>query len=203
MILCIEGIDACGKTTQAQRLATRLNAPLLHFPDYETPSGRLIGQHLQSAWHGEWHSGKESFKALNALLLQSLMLTNRMEKAAQIARAGQDGRDLVLSRYWPSGVVYGGADGLDFDWLIDIHRHLPPANHYVLLDIQPELSAQRRPGRRDRYERQPGLMQEVAERYRKLWSAAQHHAVRTKWHVLNGNDTIEDLEEQIWKIAQT
>jgi thymidylate kinase len=124
-----------------------------------------------------------------------------MEKAVQIARAGRDGRDLVLSRYWPSGVVYGGADGLDFEWLVDIHQHLPPAHHYVLLDIPPELSAQRRPGRRDRYERQAGLMQEVAERYRRLWSAAHQRAVRTQWHVLDGSAGIEDLEAQIWKIV--
>lgn len=194
MIVCLEGIDACGKTTQAERMAARLRARCIHFPDYETPSGRLIYRHLQDEW-------KDGDRLHEALVLQSLMLTNRMEKAGFIHGCLWGGGDLVLARYWPSGLVYGAADGLDYDWLVEIHRHLPQANHYVLLDIVPDLSVERRPERRDRYERQAGLMEDVARRYRDVWVGMQKtHSSR--WHVVDGHGPVEEVEAEIWHWMQ-
>ena len=193
MIVCIEGIDACGKATQAKRFVKRTGARLFAFPDYETPSGQLIKANLEDDADCAF-----SPNPLNrALVLQSLMLTNRMEKAPAIHAYRMNGKDVVLDRYWPSGLVYGAADGLDYAWLVQIHKHLPQAHHYILLDIEPELSAERRPDRRDRYERQTGLMEQAAERYRDVWAEmTQYHM--SGWHVVDGDGTEEEVEKAIW-----
>lgn len=199
MIVCLEGIDASGKATQAKLLANRLHAHLYSFPDYSSRTGRLIAQHLQREWYGQYRDGGAGAPDhhLNALVFQALMLTNRMELAPTIMRHRLNSQDVVLDRYWPSGVVYGGADGIDLDYLIEIHKHLPQAHHYVLLDVDPEVSAQRRPERADRYEQQEGLMAEGVERYRELW-AMMRRLHSSTWQVVSGIGSIEEVEARIW-----
>lgn len=197
MIVCLEGIDASGKATQAKLLANRLHAFLYSFPDYETRTGRLINQHLRDEWCA-YPQDPQS----DALVFQSLMLTNRMELAPTIMRHRLNSQDVVLDRYWPSGVVYGGADGIDLDYLIEIHKNLPQAHHYLLLDVEPSASSDRRPERRDRYEAQQGLMSDAANRYRELWAMMkQFHA--SAWQVIDGNGSIEEVESRIWEALKT
>jgi thymidylate kinase len=105
-------------------------------------------------------------------------------------------KNLVLNRYWPSGVVYGQADGLNVDWLLQVHVMLPQAHHYVLIDIPAEVSTMRRPERRDRYEMQPGLMEIVASGYLELWSR-MHDAHMSAWHMVDGTKKSDQVHEAI------
>lgn len=207
MIVCLEGIDACGKATQAKLLAERLGAKLYSFPDYSSPTGQLIGQHLRQEWYAVFEEQsdcgcdrcKVGRQPLNALVFQSLMLTNRLELASMLARHRMYSQDAVLDRYWPSGVVYGGADGLDHQYLLDIHRILPQAHYYLLIDISPELSSERRPERRDRYEAQSGLMEQAAERYRALWAEMKSQGWPGSWSVVDGDGTVQEVRGRIWQ----
>lgn len=198
MIVCIEGIDASGKATQASMLATRLGCGVIAFPDYQTASGQLIRDHLQGEWLASYHDPTDGRnQQVDAAAFQALMLTNRMEQAMKIESCRLHRQHLVLDRYWPSGVVYGGADGLDEEWLIQIHRYLPFAEHYLLLDIEPKTSVERRPDRQDRYELQPGLMDEAANRYRMLWSRMHDRDYPADWDVIDGNGRPEDVHARI------
>lgn len=96
MIVCIEGIDASGKATQAKRLARRLastpgrKAELFSFPDYGTPAGRAILGHLKRHWKAMADAstdGPVDEIATDAMVLQSLMTTNRLERGADLRRA--------------------------------------------------------------------------------------------------------------------
>lgn len=196
MLICLEGIDACGKTTHARRLAARLRARVVHFPDYATPSGRLIRDNLA----GSWRASEDP--AVNALVLQSLMLVNRMEAAPSLAAdAGHAERHAVLARYWPSGVVYGGADGLDHEWLVRIHAYLPAADLWILLDVDASTSAERRPDRQDRYERQPGLMADAARRYRDLWAENMvYHGLA--WRVVDARGSRDQTAARVWDLVR-
>lgn len=206
MIVCLEGIDAAGKATQAKRLAERLGAALYSFPDYDSPTGRLIGQHLRQEWYcvfEEFDCSCQRCEAgrqpLNDLVFQSLMLTNRMEVAAQLTQHRLHNQDVVLDRYWPSGVVYGGADGLDHQYLLKIHETLPQAHYYLLLDINPKVSDERRPERRDRYEAQVELMETAAVRYRALWSQMVEKKWPGIWRVVDGQGTVEEVGRRVWQ----
>lgn len=210
MIICIEGIDAAGKHTQAAHLARRLDADVLSFPDYDTPIGHLIKGHLKRYWSAlpdRPNLAESGFRlvdtaALNALVFQALQLANRMEHAVTIERARATGGHLVLDRYWPSGWAYGSADGLDGDWLLRIHEHLPQPDLFVLLDVPPEKSAERRPERRDRLESQAGLMEQVGVLYRQLWRrmAGEHGALH--WVVVDGIGLEAEVEGRIWQCVE-
>lgn len=203
MFVAIEGVDAAGKHTQSKLLADKLGAKLYSFPDYTSPMGHLIKGHLKRYWSAVPGVGSipegvhRDLETLNAYVFQALQLTNRMEHAVAIREAQDGGEHIVADRYWPSGWVYGQADGLDPEWLLRIHEYLPGPDLYLLLDIDPAQSAVRRPERRDRYEEREGLMEQVAGLYRKLWREDGLHQYMGVWKVIDGNGTIGDVHQRI------
>jgi dTMP kinase len=204
-LIVFEGIDACGKATQSDRLTRRRNARLWSFPTYETVTGQAILSNLQQLWAPSVKHNPENLSAtlqfLDALVRQSLFAVNRHEHAGTIERSLAAGQDVVCDRYWPSGYVFGIADGLDGDWLIRIHERLPQPDCFLLLDISPEVSIQRRLERRDRYEKDD----KAAIRRAMYLTLFKRQALRGEpWHIIDGSGTVEEVERSIWlKLADT
>ena len=191
LFIAFEGIDASGKETQSKRLAEHLKAHHLSFPDYSTPSGKLIKEHLLGHWFA---NGVER----DATVFQSLQLTNRMEWAPTMSLWLQMGETVVADRYWASGYVYGGADGLNLNWLELIHRYLPQPDLYFLLDISVEESVRRRPNRGgDRYEEDLAKLEEVADRYRYLFDTKSRHMGDKTWITLDGRLSPDEIHNQV------
>lgn len=206
MFVCLEGIDASGKATHSRRLAERLKAKLFSFPDYNTPMGHLIKGHLLRYWRAEpadtvpANAKPEAVDILNAKVFQALQLANRMEHAQEINDLVSTGHNVVTDRYWPSGFVYGAADGLDGQYIMETQRFLPQPDLFILMDIDPEDSILRRPERRDRYETQAGLMEQVAGLYRELWQvSAPLHALGKRWVVVDARGTQEETAAKVWE----
>jgi dTMP kinase len=126
---------------------------LLSFPDYATPIGQEIGRALQ----GEREYGAD--------VMQLLYVANRYEWKARILTERDAGAVVVCDRYLASSVAYGEAQGLDPAWLHDMQKHLPQPDLTFLLDIAPEVSAQRKTVDRDKYERDLQLLARVRASY--------------------------------------
>jgi dTMP kinase len=200
LLIAIEGIDASGKQSQVAALVSgtamtdpQLNADAFAFPNYSSPTGRLIKQMLSQ-------SPFEYSRADQALLIQSLMTVNRYELWPTIEQSLAYG-DVVLDRYAASGLVYGGYDGLPADWLRNIHRPLPAPDLYVLLDIPVEESFRRRPIREDAYEADKKRLASVREGYVCLWAARPsmpaYHGGETTWLMLDGTQPQATVTAQI------
>jgi dTMP kinase len=196
IFVVLEGADASGKATHSKKLAESLGAKLFSFPDYESVTGKLILGHLTNRWTALVTVKSPELKLVDQLMFQSLMLTNKMERAGEIEDLIDAGQSVVCDRYWPSAVVYGGADGLDHKWLNAIHGQLPGADLHLLLDIDPGDSVKRRPERRDRYEKQAGLMEQVIGGYRKLWVEKRKKTPK-RWVVVDARGSVENTERQI------
>lgn len=198
MITCFEGLDGIGKSTQAALLVERLKARLFKFPNKESVSGKLIYEHLEKKWNVIRTTREISRTFTDSMVFQSLQLTNRMEAAGDIKEAAGRG-NVVFDRYWPSGYAYGSADGLDSDYLIKIHEHLPQPDLFLLLDADVADSALRRPDRRDRYEEDVELLSKVAQHYRDLWTKmSQPKAVAVpRWVRIDARGTVEQTTELI------
>ncbi len=183
-----------------------MGAKLFSFPDYETDTGHLILGHLKRYWDAQpspdYRAKVGDVALLNAKVFQALQLTNRMEHAMEIQRLMDIGTHVVADRYWPSGWVYGQADGLDPEWLTRIQAHLPQPDLYILLNVPAEQSVIRRPERRDRYEEQEGLMEQAAVLYRQLWAdQAKRHGKRS-WVVIDGSQGIADVHAEIMQAVE-
>lgn len=133
-IIVLEGLDKSGKTTQAQLLHDYLNdkhhgqAELLSFPDYSTK----IGQEIRS-----FLDGKGDY---NAETKHMLLSSNRWEKKEKILESLKSGKTIILNRYYQSNLVYGLANGLDFEWLSALDRGMPKEDITIILDVSPHVS---------------------------------------------------------------
>jgi dTMP kinase len=158
LLIAFEGLDQSGKQTQAEHLRARLAGlgravELVSFPTYDTP----IGAEIRRALDGGRHWGAD--------VMQLLYIANRYEAKPRIEDALARGTIVVCDRYVASSVAYGESQGLDAAWLHDIQRHLPQPDLTFLLDIAPEVSAQRKTAGRDAYERDLALLARVRDSY--------------------------------------
>ncbi len=174
MIIALEGADAAGKATQCRLLVERLRAAgmrtsSISFPDYTSVTGKLILEMLKG---DSFVTSTAEVPEKNALALQALMTANRYEHYEKLS-AFEDGV-LVCDRYWLSGLVYGMADGLPKDWLLDIRRGLPKA-HHLYLRVSLEESQRRRPEARDRFERDQAKQVRVRALYDALFKVSSPH----------------------------
>jgi len=213
MLIAVEGMDASGKATHTKLLAEKLGGVVIDFPHYSTPVGHLIKSHLLSEWKAtprqEMNFGwRQDNQHLDPMVFQCLQTINRLEKLGDIYAAIHSGKTVVFDRYWASAVVYGGLDGLDVEWIKKIQAPLPEPDLWLFLDIPPEESLRRRPERRDRYEKQPGLMERVRDSYRKLFieNGAEDGSVRSlrksKWHIIDGMGTKEEVHARIMAVVE-
>ena len=123
-IIVLEGLDKSGKTTQAHMLHDYLNdknpdqAVLFSFPDYSTK----IGQEIRS-----FLDGKVQY---NAETKHMLLSANRWEKKENILESLKSGKTIILNRYYQSNLVYGLANGLDFEWLSILDKGYAQGRRY-------------------------------------------------------------------------
>lgn len=228
MIVCIDGLDASGKATQSKILAERLDATLFGFPDYNTPAGKAILSHLKGDWLAADLRRRESTSSIGAsyeahwpcehdpLVLQSLMLTNRLENGAALRAAATRGH-VVCDRYDASAMVYGSLDGLNPAWIEATNAQLPVRpDVYILIDVPVEESFKRRPERRDRYERDRSYLEKVRVEYLRLFTEKHEANVRRAqgdgktrsafipgptWRIVDGIGTVEEVSARVREAA--
>jgi dTMP kinase len=136
-LIALEGIDGCGKTTQARRLAGVLGAELTHEPG-ATALGRALRRLLLDAEHPV---PVERAEAL-------LMAADRAQHVEEVIRpAIEAGRWVVTDRFSASTLAYQGAGrGLPIDGLravVDWAADDVVADLSVLLDIEPQVARRR------------------------------------------------------------
>ena len=181
--IAFEGGEAVGKSTQAARLARRLDAVLTREPG-GTPAGERIRDLLLDA----------SVTGLDARAEALLMAAARADHVAQVVRpALHDGRDVVTDRFIHSSLAYQGyGRGLDLRelervsvWATD---DLWP-DVVILIDVPESVAAMRRDQVADRFEREdPAFHRRVVDGFRRLAAADP-----ARWCVVDGSGSIDDV----------
>lgn len=189
MLIAFEGLDQSGKATQALRLKARLErhghqVQSLSFPDYATPIGAEIKLAL---------SGKRGF---SPEVMQMLYVANRLEHLNTIRGWVAAKQIVICDRYRASSMAYGEAQGLNGWWLSQIQKPLPKADITILLDIMPEVSANRKTVGRDKYEADLELLRRVRESY-----FAQ--ATGRGWVIIRGDAPVETVEHDVFALVSS
>jgi dTMP kinase len=136
VFICLEGLDGCGKTTQAKLLVRRLKRSCDAFYTAE-PSrgniGRFIKKHCL-------HGGKRSSGVVEALLFAA----DRFDHVENtVLPALNKGRLVVSDRYVYSSLAYQGATGLELEWIQKINKHAVRPDLAIFIDAEPETVVQR------------------------------------------------------------
>lgn len=136
IFVCVEGLDGCGKTTQAKLLVKRLRG------DYDAvytaePSDGKIGKLIKTRY---LHADKRGSAVIEALLFAA----DRLEHLkSEVLPALDEGKLVVSDRYVYSSLAYQGAAGLDLKWIEKINEHAVRPGLSLFIDVEPETVIQR------------------------------------------------------------
>ena len=190
MFVSFEGLDGCGKTTQARLLAEALTAEGVEVVLTREPGGTPLGEQVRElVLHGD-HVAPWAEVALYA--------ASRAQHVVQVIRpALERGATVVCDRYLDTSVAYQGAGrGLGVDFVLDLNLRvveglLPDAT--VLVEIDPETALSRVGEKRDRIERADAAFWSlVVDAYRQLAARFPERYV-----VVDGRLPVEELAEEI------
>jgi dTMP kinase len=130
--ICIEGIDASGKTTQAHRLVRSLRQRGLDAVYTTEPSTGEIGKLIR-------YYVLDRKKRMPVTMEALLFAADRIDHVdKEIKPALQKNKIVVCDRYVYSTLAYQGAANLDLNWIEQINRFALIPDLALFLDVSPE-----------------------------------------------------------------
>jgi len=195
IFVVFEGIDGSGKTTQAERLAKRLEDRGLHVTRLVEPTRGPVGEEIRRrAREGPPLEPREELD----MFLEDRRTNVRENVLPALAR-----RDaLVQDRSFLSTVAYQGARpelGLSREDLLRLHREMPKPDVIVLLDLDVDegLARVSARGKRDAFEDRTYL-ERVLANFRELVGETGGTSVRR----LDAGRTPDEVAEDVWQIVE-
>ena len=190
MFVSFEGLDGCGKTTQARLLAEALGAEGVDVVSTREPGGTPLGEQVRDlVLHGD-HVAPWAEVALYA--------ASRAQHVVEVIRpALARGATVVCDRYLDTSVAYQGAGrGLGVDVVLQLNLRvveglLPDLTVLVELDVETALA--RVGDKRDRIERaDAAFWPVVADAYRELAARFPERYV-----VVDGRLPVDELAAEV------
>jgi len=141
VLLCIEGLDASGKTTQARRLVENLRRR--GFPAVYTaePSNGVVGRFIRE----HILRGEERVPSVVEAILFAIDRIDHMER--EVEPLLRDGKVVVSDRCVFSSLAYQGAAGLSLEWIEEINRFTPRPDLAIYIDVPPKVVLERLSGK--------------------------------------------------------
>ncbi|KAH0545269.1 hypothetical protein FGG08_000568 [Glutinoglossum americanum] len=186
-LIVVEGLDKAGKSTQCARLVENLQkrgrkVHHLRFPDRTTPIGKMINSYLKGESQLDDHA------------IHLLFSANRWEVASNVRSAINAGIDVVIDRYYYSGVVYSAAKdipNLTVEWASWPEIGLPRCDICLFLSISTEEAGKRGGYGSEKYE-----LREMQDRVRTLFGELVNNN-QEDFVVIDAGKTAEEVENCI------
>jgi dTMP kinase len=201
----IEGIDGTGKTTQAGKLAERLEKEnyktiSVTEPTRDMPIGKVLRHYLS----GECERYDKKAEAWREMLLFS---ADRIDLAKrQILPALESGKCVVSDRNYLSTVAYEGALMGDESRMIQLtynmlhDKAIVKPDMLLIIDISPEESMKRMAKKKkEKFEKEIKFLEEVAKIYRYSPNYFGDHVMV----FIDGTGSMEKVHDDIWKRAKS
>jgi len=193
-LIVFEGIDGCGKTTQAKKLLEYFQKQDIPVSLYREPGATQVGEEIRNIL-----LAKKDFQGgLGAHAEFLLFAAARAELARLILRPQmEEGTTVILDRFALSSIAYQGfAGGVGIDFIKMVNHTVTAGTHpdkIFLLDIEPTVAMSRFENTSDRIE-QKGLefFENVRQGYLKVANAGS-----CVIKVIDGASDVEDVFEQV------
>jgi dTMP kinase len=183
--ICIEGIDASGKTTQAKTLVKKLRQKSLDAVYTTEPSKGEVGKFIRGH---VLDCEKRVPIALEALLFAADRV-DHLEN--EVKPALEKGKIVVCDRYVYSTLAYQGATGLSLEWIQHINQFALVPDLAIFLDVAPDTVLKRLKRKKTVMENSANL-QKVREVYLRLVKDG-------KMTMLQGDKPIKEVAKDLLK----
>ncbi len=186
VFICIEGLDASGKTTHAHRLVRNLRRKGFDAVYTTEPSRGEIGRFIRTYILQR----KRRVPSVVEALLFAVDRVDHVEK--EIKPALENGKIVVSDRYVYSSLAYQGAAGLDLKWIEEINRLALPPDLAIYIDVPPEVVVKR-------LRRKKSVMERL-ETQRKVREVYMKFLKNGKLVPVDGNRRKDEVAKDILKV---
>ena len=190
--ITFEGIDGCGKSTQARLLLDYMNKSGVETILVREPGGTNISESVREIL---LHSSPGQMGDRTESLL---MTASRAQLTQEVIIPNMDqGKFVIADRYSDSTLAYqGGGRNLDIEWLIELNNYatftlLPDITFFV--DIRSEEALRRLDSDKDRIE---GEGIEFQARVRKAYHELAER-FNDRYVILDGYSKINDIHQKV------
>ena len=190
--ITVEGIDGCGKTTQAEFIIDGLVEAGLSAKLVREPGGDPISESIRKLLLHAEESMSDRAEAL-LMIASRAQLTDKVILPQII-----DGKWVVADRYADSTLAYqGGGRGLSvnsLDMINEFGTYTLKPDLTFFIDISVDIANSRMRVERDRIEKEGNdFQQRVRDQYLKLSEKDSDRVV-----VINGDKSIDEIKADIW-----
>ena len=188
MLINLEGIDGCGKSTQTKLLQKKLEELGENTVILKEPTNGPHGQKLWDVLHGKR-------KATNEEILEFFILDRKQHVNEKIQPALDDGTIVLMDRFYYSSMAYQVAGGLDVEYIRNKHNFAPDPDIVLIFDLPVSTALERVRGHSeaDEFEKEEHL-EKVREAYLNLESDP---LVR----IVDSTRTPEEIFEEVWRLV--
>jgi len=196
LLISLEGIDGCGKTTQAGMLQSKLEQQGIPFISVREPGGTAVGEDIRNLLLQSSYS-----MTINAELL--LYMAARAELAEQvILPALLDGKNVLCDRFTDSTLAYQGyGHGADLQWIRQLNHQASRGRQpdlTILFDLSVKEAVQRRGTKVDRMESNDFYYhQRVRKGYLELACSEPY-----RFFVIDGSLSVEKQGLIVWQFVR-
>jgi dTMP kinase len=196
LLIVLEGLTGSGKKTHIKLLAEKIKTlgkevTILSFPDYDNPIARLTKR-----------------PDLDSYTQSLLFAADRQLHQERIKTLLEKGNIILCDRYCYSNYAYQSVSGLDINWLMQIERNIIKPDLAFLIDVPIETSMKRvqqsniedftKKEILSRLEKQKEILEKVREKFLEIAKENKE----TEWHVIDGNEAIDEMQHEIWEIIK-
>ena len=188
MLVNLEGIDGCGKSTQSKLLREKLEEKGEKVLILKEPTKRPHGQKLWDVLHGKR-------KATNEEILELFVLDRIQHVEEKIQPALDDGTVILMDRYYYSSMAYQVAGGIDVEEIREKHIFAPKPDVVLIFDLPVSVALERVKGHSDadEFEKEEHL-EKVREAYLDL---ENDPLVR----IVDATGTPEEIFGNVWRLV--
>ena len=188
MLIDLEGIDGCGKSTQSKFLMKKFEENHEKTIILKEPTSGKYGKKL---W--EMLSGKR--EATTEQILDLFVMDRKEHVDDKINPALKEGKIVLMDRYYYSTMAYQAAAGIDVNRIRKDNEFAPKPDIVLIFDLPADLAMKRVKGHSvaDVFEKEEHL-EKVREAYLDL---RDDPLVR----IIDSTRTPEEIFEDVWKLV--
>jgi len=189
VLIVLEGIDGCGKSTQVSLLVDKLRSIGIDTLKLREPTDGPHGLRLRSILN-------EEVQAEHDEILDLFVKDRKQHVSEKIEPALNSGKTVVMDRYYYSTMAYQSASGFSMEKIRSDNSFAPIPALVLILDISAEDGVKRvlKGGNADRFEKED-FLNRVREQYLKLKD-------EPNVQLIDASLDIQEIHANIWSFVE-